>query len=205
MAQVTCVPQTFVDDTTIGDAAVAAWATPSNAGADDATYTTVNLDGSGSLLDQSHYLKCTNLTNLNTITDGSTINGVRVRVNGSYVEIEPGSNPPSYNNIRLFIGGSYQGDNKALTPVDQNQDTDVNNDFGGAADAWGLGATLTAANVKDSGFGVGVAIIQNGGNGDETTSRIDYVEFLIDYTPGAAVAQTRSASGGAAYSSPFLY
>lgn len=182
MAQVTCVPQTFADDTTIGDAGVAAWANPSNAGTNDTSYASVDLDGSGSLLDQSHYLKCTNLTNLSSIPDGSTINGIRVTVRGFYAEIEPGSNAPSYNNIRLFIGGSYQGDNKALTPVDQNLDTEVANNFGGAADTWSLGVALTAANIKDSAFGVGIAIIQNGGNGDETTSNIDYVEFLIDYT-----------------------
>lgn len=150
-----------------------AWSNPGNITADDVT------NASCSAAASSQYLVARNF-NFASIPDGSTINGVTVRIEAA--ESSPGAETL---NIRL------QDDAGALLGTGKTQSISGTSmtvyTLGSTSDLWG--ATITAAMVKDVDFGVRFWY---------TTAHdmtVDYVTMAIEYTPpgwGALTATARS-------------
>lgn len=106
---------------------------------------------------------------------GATINGVEFRIN----KYKSSTSSCDDEEVRLIDdNASPIGDNQAdATGWSQTDSTVVT--YGGASDL--MGATLTAAIVRDSDFGMAINTISN----FFTDPRIDHVEMKIHFTSGA--------------------
>jgi hypothetical protein len=113
------------------------------------------------------------------------------------------------NSVRLVLGGTIQGDDKA-SATNWNLDTDTTQTRGGAADKWGLTPTYQQVNASD--FGVVISAERDGNSTPESnylkctnanpglrSSRIDGIEVRYEcryinglrggasFTPGTMV------------------
>lgn len=140
-----------------------AWTNPSYITADDTNYATATVP--------TDYLIASNF-NFSAIPDGSTINGITVKVNAS----ESGTGSSNY--VPQLINGAATptliGSAKGAVTV--NGTTKVTSSNGGSADVWG--ATLTAAIVKSSDFGVAIWSTDT-----VNTLSIDWISIDVNYTP----------------------
>lgn len=143
-----------------------AWSNANNAAVSDNSYATVTNTGQ----EVSQMLKLTNFSF--SVPDNSTIVGVEVAVECKTVS------SGVFESVRLYRAGTLAGDNLAgsaaegpLLPVT----TDGTRTFGGSTTLWGL--NLTASDVTNSGFGVGIKV---GGPG---TSSVDRVTIKVYYLP----------------------
>lgn len=174
-------PGTIADDAAVG---TKTWASPSNAGASDNSYTTANQIGSGSPI--THYLKCTNFGF--SIPSGATINGVTVEI-----ERKPSQNSISNNvkdsTISLVKGGTVSGANKADTATRWST-TETFYTYGSSSDLWSL--SLTDSDVNASNFGVVISVTITSIK-PNVIAYIDFVRITITYTAGGGGGSQTSA------------
>lgn len=81
--------------------------------------------------------------------------------------------------IKLRKAGVRVGDNKADTVTEWPSMPDQYISHGGSSDLWGT--TWTAAQINDSGFGVSVAVENDGG--DPGAGHIDHIKITVYYNP----------------------
>lgn len=126
----------------------------------------------------TNYLFATNF-DFSAIPDGSTIDGIYVSAPVS----DGGANTNREHTIKLIVGGSVAGSNKAAA-VSWNPGSSggsgphTTRTWGGASDLWGL--TPSAAEVKASNFGLAIAVT-NTALGTYTLG-VHYVQMQIYYT-----------------------
>ncbi len=126
------------------------------------------------LTDTSEFLECSNFAGLSDVTDGATIDGIRVRVRKRM-------DGPDVKDASIRLGtstGVFVGNDKAdavtLWPIFSTQGDWV--EYGGLADDWS--ASLTADQVKASTFLVAIsAIAASGSHG-----QVDAVEVTVAFT-----------------------
>jgi len=161
----------------VARASATAWTTPTNVVSDNGSDATCNSGASGSA-----YLVASNF-DFSSIPSDATILGFTVRVEAS--EHSAGTET---------LNAQLQGSTAAL--VGSSKTASLNGTgkivytYGGIADVWGT--SLTAAEVKDSDFGVRVWF---------TTShdvRIDYVTVAVEYSTAVNEPLDGEASTGAA-------
>src|SRR3546814_2518605 len=85
---------------------------------------------------------------LSAVPDGAVIVGIEVRIQ----KIRGGATSVTDQTVRLVSGGILVGDNKPNATDWETYLTETDVDYGGAGDDWN--ASLTAADVKNSGFGI---------------------------------------------------
>jgi hypothetical protein len=148
------------------------WTTPTNIYADDGN--TANITASTyDTGDQSFILRATGF-DFSAIPDGSTIDGVIAVINTWY---RSGQGSGSGDKLILWNGTAETGNNKWATPQALSTTNTTTYTLGGATDVWG--ATLTAAIVKGSGFGVNIGMLSTAAN---TDLDVDYITLEIYYT-----------------------
>lgn len=148
-----------------------AWVNPGNVTAIDTTYASVTASTFDSG-DQTYRLRCTGF-DFSAIPDGSTINGITVKINNARYANGTGS----LDLCQLVSSGTPIGNNKYSTPQALTTTATTDYTVGGTSDVWG--ASLTAAIVKDSSFGVDIGCLSTGAN---TDVYIDAVEMTVEYT-----------------------
>jgi len=168
MASETQSGGTFANDTSVGSQP---WSNPGNAAASDDTYANALLFHPST----TYYLKATNYGF--GIPTGNMIVGIEVKA-----ERKEGAGVAEDNSIRLYKGGTMQGDDKS-TGVDYPT-TDGIITYGGPTDLWGLTWMLSDINASD--FGVG--------NSGKTLSGapsplIDHIEITVYYSPAIMMGQ----------------
>lgn len=172
---------TFSSDSTVG---TKSWVGPSFVSVSDGG--DASASGFPSLSSLSHYLKCTNFGF--SVPSGATINGI-------VVEIERfGSNFGSqkcYDDIiKIIKGGSYVGDNKAVTSTAWPT-TKAYVTYGGAADLWGTTWSDTDINSANFGMGISTRMTCDGKNG--VASSIDHIRITVHYTTGGGGGSSTNA------------
>jgi hypothetical protein len=146
-----------------------AWSNPVNAvGATDAQYAVASLSASNP---NSQYLKVTDFGF--DLVPGSQVQGVRVTVrrvaSGNIVD----------NSVRLVVGGSIVGENKAVGGAWGT--TPHSATYGAEDDAWGL--TLFGSDVVGSNFGVVIAASRGAAN---PSASIDSVRVEVFAATGVS-------------------
>ena len=172
MSETTKITGSAVNDASAGKAA---WSNPSNAETDDSNFAQCALTNPSP---QSNYLKATSFGF--AIPADATMNGIGMSYKRSST-----SGRGSDLTIKLVVGGSVSGDNKASGswPATAAETTK-----GGSADLWGV--TLTPAQVNASNFG-GVIQAQKS---LLCYGQVYYVKMTAYYTPaggGSIIPQVR--------------
>ena len=148
------------------------WGTASSALASDDSYATAT----NGIAATSFALDLTGFSF--SVPASATIDGVTVEIErkGS------GAAQPRDHTVQLIKGGTATGDNKAATGTDWPA-SDAIATYGGAADGWG--ASLSAANVNASNFGVRVKISTMAAG----TASVDSVAVIVHYSaaPGTYI------------------
>ena len=147
------------------------WTSPGNVTAIDTTYASVTASTFDSG-DQTYRLRCTGF-DFSAIPDGSTINGITVKINNARYANGTGS----LDLCQLVSSGTPIGDNKYATPQALTTTATTDYTVGGTSDVWG--ATLTAAIVKSATFGIDLGCLSTAENTDVF---IDAVEMTVEYT-----------------------
>lgn len=161
--------------TTADRASATAWTNPGFITADDTSYATAAVP--------TDYLIATGY-DFSSIPNGSVIQGVTVVVNAS----ESGSGLSDYV-PQLCSAATPTLIGSAKTAISLNGTTQTSNTSGSSSDVWG--ASLTAAIVKNSGFG---AVIWS--TDTTNTLSVDYITIDITYeapfviTPGSGTLRT---------------
>lgn len=165
--------------TTVNDAGhgTHAWANPNNAQTSNDTYS-VSAIGVAAI---SNYHKSTNFGfTIGEIPDDHTINGVEV-----WAEISEGNAAGTLvqvESVRLVKGGTIQGDEKSTGSSITGRDTSFKS--GSPTDLHGL--TLTPADVRNSGFGVAIAVEQPAGSVASST-QLDNIVIVIHSAPSTGM------------------
>jgi hypothetical protein len=166
-------PDSGTDDSAVG---TVTWTSPGNITADDTSYASAT-GTSGAL---THYLKALDFDF--AIAAGSTIDGITVSI--MRYSTQEGALRYIYDNtVKLVIGGSVTGNNKAATTT-KWPTSEAAASYGGAADKWGL--TPTVDNVNGTDFGVVLAANIYGAAG--ATGYVDYITITVDYTASSGVS-----------------
>jgi len=150
-------------DTSIG---TVGWTSDGNIVSDNGSYAFMSSAGT------SYYLKATNFGF--SIPSGATINGVTVRYECSTTAMSVYE-----NSLRLIKAGTISGSDYSTTAAYTGTDTVYTR--GGSSDLWSL--SLSAADVNDPTFGVGLSVYDFMGGGD---TRVDYITIEIAYTAAAS-------------------
>jgi len=162
-----------------------AWTTPTNIYADDGATANVT-EATFDSPDQTYVLKATGF-DFSAIPDGSTINGVIVRVNAWY---RSGQGSGSMDLLQLLDTSKAKvGTNQCATPVALTTTDTTVITKGSSTDLWGN--ALTAAWVKNANFGVAIGILATAANADVD---VDYVTIEIYYTPPITLTVASSVS-----------
>lgn len=163
-------PDSGTDDSAVG---TTTWSNPGNITADGDVYATTAGTGGA----QSHYLKALDFDF--AIPTGATIDGITVAI--ARKSSQNGALRYTYDNtVKLVVGGSVTGDNKAATTT-KWPTTEAAASYGGAADKWGL--TPSVAQVNGTDFGVVLAVNNYGAAG--ATASVDSITITITYTSAA--------------------
>jgi hypothetical protein len=174
-------PGTLADDAAVG---AVAWSNPGNAASSNDVYAVFSTSG----VQQSHYLKATNFGF--AIPTGATIDGVTVSIERKAADRLTHRHVVD-SVVRLVVGGTVSGDNKADTSTFWPTPTrDYSASYGGAADLWGL--TLSAADVNGADFGVVLSATSAGSIGT-TSGSVDHITVTITYTEGVRVPRAPAA------------
>ncbi len=153
------------------------WSNPGRITADDASYATCALRGSGT----SRYLEGTNYGF--AIPAGATINGIQVSIMRMGNSVTGGGIQDS--GLYLIRGGTPQtATNRADTTIWPTSMTAAS--YGGSSDLWG--ASWTAADINATNFGVAL-IARNTATFNRTAS-VDYMQITVTYTISLTVAAT---------------
>ena len=154
-----------------------AWTSPGNVGADDgaeASITAATYDSP----DISELLVASNFGF--TIPSGSTIDGVTVEIERRDQAIGAASD----NRVQLSTSTAFAGlvgTNKADTPLDWPTAATVKT-YGGAADTWSSGLTVTQ--INDPGFAVFLSVQADAAN---TDIFVDFIRVTVTYTEPVSV------------------
>lgn len=167
----------FASNNAVG---TAAWTSPGNAAANDASYTSVALNAS-----TSQYLTATNCSF--SIPTGATINGITVKIERRSLDPSP-TGCIDDSSVRLFKAGAATGDNKAIgTPgVDCNIANNTTVTYGGTSDLWGT--TWTESDIENSGFGVGFSAVEADGENEDV--QVDHITIAVEYTEASALIRS---------------
>lgn len=156
-------PQSALSDST---PSFIAWSDTGNVYAEDtACATTPNFNS----ISQSRYLRAYNF--------GFTI-PVTANISGIYVGIKRASNTAGHkadNLVRLYSGG-YIGDNMAAGGTWGDSLAFVY--YGGTTNMWGT--TVTASDINDSNFGVGISAKNL--DGTSCNAQVDVFTMIVYYT-----------------------
>jgi len=154
------------------------WSHPGRITADDGSYATADV-GHGH---QTHYLRASDFGFDSVVPSGATIDGIEVTI-GRY---SSGHKSPFIQDtvVRLVNGsGTIVGDNKAATTTDWPTGSEAPATYGGVSDDWT--ASLTAADIRDSDFGV-VLSVDNPNKSYDRDAYVDYIRMTVYYTPGCS-------------------
>jgi len=173
---------TSADDGAVG---TLTWADPSNAGGSGDSYATITSTVSA----QSHYLKLTNFGFDADVGAGDTIDGIEVTVERK-ANLALTSRYVVDAVVRLVVGGTVSGDDKAATGTKWPL-VEASASYGGNSDKWGL--TPSAADVRGTDFGVALSASIATALGTEVVGYVDGVTVKVYYT--AAGGQPRVARG----------
>lgn len=173
-------PGTLADDAAVG---AVAWSNPGNAASSNDAYAVFSTSG----VQQAHYLKATNCGF--SIPAGATIDGVTVSIERK-AQHNSALRKVVDSVVRLVVGGTVSGDNKANTGTAWPTG-DGSASYGGAADKWGL--TPSAADVNGSDFGMVLSATSSGSNGT-TSGSVDHITITVTYTEGGT-QYTQTVSG----------
>jgi hypothetical protein len=139
--------------------------------------------------DTSYRLKATNFGFDAVIAAGDTITGITVEI-----ERDAPAGTASDNEVRLYDStGTLVGDNKASATSWPT--TPAIATYGSSSDTWA--ASLDAADIRSSGFGVSLIVNADANN---TDIGVDFIRVTIEYTAVAAEtadAVTAEATGAA--------
>lgn len=150
------------------------WSTPTNIYSDNGATANVTASSYDSP-DQTYVLKATGF-DFSAIPDGSTINGVIVRINSWY---RSGQGSGSMDLCQLLNTSKAKvGTNQCSTAVPLTTTNTTIITKGNSTNLWGN--ALTAAWVKNANFGVAIGILATAANADVD---VDYVTIEIYYTP----------------------
>lgn len=177
-------PGTVAEDTTVGSVS---WSNYTNVTSSDDLYTTVT---TGVFIGTiSYYIKSTNFGF--SVPNGATIDGVVVSVERH----KTGAPNAKDSSLRLVIGGSITGDDKADT-VTVWPTSDGTATYGSSSDLWGT--MPSASDVNASNFGIVLATTggTGGGGGQDANFFVDHITITVYYTEsGLTVSQTRVQGG----------
>ena len=157
------------------------WINPGNITAADSTYATVTLSSA-----TSHYLEGTNYGF--AIPSNATINGIQVTI-GRYESGQAAGNDVRDSIVSLMKSNTLVGSNKGATSTEWPTSNTAAS-YGANNDLWG--ATWTADDINNSGFGVALSA-------NSTNNRIAYVDYMqiaVTYTV-SIVSSTTTVSCGA--------
>lgn len=168
-------PGTVVDDSSIG---VVIWVLPGQASGSDDAYAKAALSANA-----SHYLKATNFGHTaGEIPDGSTIDGIEVRIERSALST---STTVTDNSVKIVKGGTISGDEKKSSfkwETEDNGETgnapiSFDEKYGSPTDLWGL--SWSPSDIRASGFGVAISAAIGGGT---ETAQVDNIEITVYFT-----------------------
>ncbi|MCB0430725.1 MAG: T9SS type A sorting domain-containing protein [Flavobacteriales bacterium] len=158
------LPSLAEDDVSSGDQA---WTDLTSVYSDDGSNTTVDLLPG----ETSHYLVIRDLGF--ALPEGSIVNGISINV-----EKSKSAGFIKDQEVRLFIGGVPMGDDKAsITGWTSSGSVET---YGAEDDSWGL--SLSAADVNDPTFGIGIRAVNTGGGGPARAANVDFVDVTVGYS-----------------------
>lgn len=150
------------------------WTSPGNVSADDGTEASITAATYDSP-DISELLVASNFNFAADIPSGATINGITVEIDRRDQAIGAASD----NRVQLSTSTAFAGlvgTNKADTATDWPTASAIAT-YGGSADTWS--ASLTADQVRDTGFAVMLSVQADAAN---TDIFVDFLRVTIDYT-----------------------
>lgn len=165
-------PSTGTDVSGIG---TVTWSSPGNivSSNDSKAQATLGVNTS------SHYLTATGFGF--SIPAGAPILGVTAEI-----ELSASNGVLVYDNsVKIVIGGSVMGTDKARASSTKWPTTDTYITYGGGADLWG--ATITAADVNASDFGVAISAFGL----SSVTARVDHIRITVTYNDIVTVSTER--------------
>ncbi len=157
MATLTTTFTTFASVTRMGSNGIG-WSSPSNAQTSDDTRATLSSTPDASAY--TDYLKCTGLTD--ALPSGAVVSGIKITI-----ERKDSNGQSTDSAVRLVVGGTIQGDNKASST--QWPTTDTNATYGSTTDLWGLTPTREQLNGSDFGVVVSCNVGTGGPSGGTDT------------------------------------
>lgn len=162
---------TAADDSVSGG--TASWSVPNNSLTSDGNYAVLSLDQTNPI---GHYLKLTNFGF--SIPTGATITGVKVEILGKRVTVAT----PTLNIVdKLVKAGTPTGTFAVTNTTGAFTGVASTKQVGAAGELWG--ATLTAADVNDPGFGFAMYEQINGPGATQTdVLSIDWIKMTVYYT-----------------------
>ena len=122
------------------------------------------------------------------IPNGSTINGITVRIERSSSR----SNRIKDVEIRILKNGLIVGDNKANTSLFWGT-TDSIRTYGGLSDLWGT--TWTKNELESSEFGIAIKVSKTNANSN-VAARVDHVDVTVSFTGGFSACLLSAPSSG---------
>lgn len=132
--------------------------------------TTTNTVTAGSLTITSHYLLCTGFGF--ALPTNATINGLVATIQ----ETASAGGKIKDNSVKLLTSSTLTGTEHALTSSWANGTANVT--YGTTTDTWGI--TISAANVNNSGFGLGISVTVS----HSSNAVVNSVQFQVYYTLG---------------------
>ncbi len=172
MPETTQSPSTIVNDSSAGSTA---WTNPGNAASDDGSYATAGMAGATT----TQYLKATNFGF--SLPGGSTVNGIGVAINRKGTLTRN-----SDSELRLVVGGSVSGDDKASATTWTTSDATAT--YGGSSDLWGL--SLSDTDINSSDFGVALRA-QSSNTANASVDHITITVYYTLYAGGDVIKQVR--------------
>lgn len=161
------------DDSGVG---TLAWSNPGNITAADNAWATVAIAAT----QVTHYLKGLMSTPFAVPAD-ATINGIELTVNRNR---QAGLGNVRDSTVKLVVGGTVSGNNKADTGTNWPSVNDGSVTYGSSSDLWGL--SLSPSDVNATDFGAVVSATIAAGSSD--TARVDDMTIAVYYTPVSTVA-----------------
>jgi hypothetical protein len=155
-----------------------AWNNPGNITLNDGSSASFSYNTTSEI---SNYLRGSNFGF--SIPLGATIDGIIVTIEKQ----SPASGSVSDNIVRLYIGSSVVGTNKAIAGGPGIwSNGGITSNYGSSSDLWGL--TPSISEINNSSFG---AVISGTGNAaDGGTGNIDHMSITVYYTGGSVTVNS---------------
>ena len=156
------------------------WSNKDNAKTEDGFFAFASWAGDK----ESEYLKLNNLISPG-IPVGANIDGIEARIKREQ------SGDMYDASLRLVVGGTISGDDKADTGTNWPTSNAWSGTYGGPTDTWGL--SLTQAQVDANDFGIVLATAVDGG-----TARVDVIQIKVYYSTTTQIEATLNATSSLA-------